>query len=378
MSQASSNISFWEHQTFINHSNFVVIGSGIVGLSTAIHIKQRNPGKKVTVLEQGILPTGASTKNAGFACVGSPSELISDLKNASEEDVFKTVKKRYEGLLLLRRLLGDDNIDYLSLGSFELFDEESVDVYEVCMGKLAVLNDSFSKYLAKENVFYEDHEIVQRNGFQGFNKAIAHRLEGQIDTGRMMKNLLHLAREKGVEILNGIKVNAIHSKSLETNLGVVNFDKCTVCTNGFSKQFFPNEDVEPARAQVLITKPIEELKIKGIYHFDEGYFYFRNIGNRILFGGGRNLDFEGENTDKIEITDQIVGHLKGVLKEKILPNNAFEIERTWAGIMGVGNVKSPIIKQVEENIYCAIRLGGMGVAIGSLVGQELADIIDKS
>jgi hypothetical protein len=44
--------------------------------------------------------------------------------------------------------------------------------------------------------------------------------------------------------------------------------------------------------------------------------------------------------------------------------------------MGVGSQKKPIVKQLSENSYCGIRLGGMGVALGSLVGKELADLLE--
>ena len=79
------NLSYWEKETYINHTDLLVVGAGIVGLSTAIHYKERFPSKKVTVIERGYLPTGASSKNAGFACIGSPSELLADLKSSSEE-----------------------------------------------------------------------------------------------------------------------------------------------------------------------------------------------------------------------------------------------------------------------------------------------------
>ncbi len=114
-------LSYWEKETYINHTDFLVVGSGIVGLPTAIHLKQRHPSKKVTVLERGYLPTGASTKNAGFACIGSPSELLADLKEQPENIVFSTAQKRWEGLKYLRQLLGDEEIEYKSLGSYELF-----------------------------------------------------------------------------------------------------------------------------------------------------------------------------------------------------------------------------------------------------------------
>ena len=43
--------------------------------------------------------------------------------------------------------------------------------------------------------------------------------------------------------------------------------------------------------------------------------------------------------------------------------------------MGVGNQKKAIVKQLSNHVFCGVRLGGMGVAIGSLVGKELAELI---
>ena len=102
--------------------------------------------------------------------------------------------------------------------------------------------------------------------------------------------------------------------------------------------------------------------------------YFRNIDNRILFGGGRNLDFLAEQTTEFGETELIQNQLEKLLKEIILPNEKFEIERRWSGIMGVGNRKSPIVRPLSSNVFCGVRLGGMGIAIGSLVGKELAEL----
>ena len=68
--------------------------------------------------------------------------------------------------------------------------------------------------------------------------------------------------------------------------------------------------------------------------------------------------------------------MEEILKETILPNINFEIEQRWSGIMGVGNQKKAIVKQLSNNVYCGVRLGGMGVAIGSIVGKELAELVN--
>ena len=59
----------------------------------------------------------------------------------------------------------------------------------------------------------------------------------------------------------------------------------------------------------------------------------------------------------------------------ILPGTDYKIENRWSGIMGLGDTKSPIVKKVSGNIYCAVRMGGMGVALGSLTGEEAATLV---
>ena len=369
------NLSFWEKETFIHHSDVLIVGSGIVGLSAAIYLKQRDKTKKVTVLERGFLPTGASTKNAGFSCIGSPSELLDDLSKNTEDQVFATVEKRWKGLINLNDLLGTENVGFEDLGSHELFDEESAELFELSVNKLPYLNKHLGAITGKPLVYQVASDKCESFGLKGFNRAISHAAEGQINTGKMMQSLLSVAKSLGVNVLNGIEVKGFDEKEVNTNFGRIPYDKLVLCTNGFSKKFFPELDVDPARAQVLVTNEIDNLKLKGIFHFDEGYYYFRNVGNRVLFGGGRNTDFDGERTEEMRITDPIIAHLTNILEERILPYTDFRVEHAWAGTMGVGSKKEPIIQKVDDRIYCGIRLGGMGVAIGSLVGKELADLI---
>jgi hypothetical protein len=113
--------SFWEQVTWFEHVEFCIVGSGIVGLSAAIQLRRKHPKAKILVLERGVLPNGASTKNAGFACFGSLSEIVSDLKTMSEDQVIQLIENRWKGLELLRKNLGDENIDLLNLGGFEIF-----------------------------------------------------------------------------------------------------------------------------------------------------------------------------------------------------------------------------------------------------------------
>ncbi len=368
------NLSYWEYKTWLSNIDFAVIGSGIVGLNCALSLRKKYPKSKIVVFERGILPSGASTKNAGFACFGSISEILEDLKTHSEEEVVQLVKNRVEGLKLLRYTLGDQQLDYKEYGGYELFIKEDTELLETCKSKIEYVNELLKPVFNTE-VFSEKENQF---GFKNIEKKLIYsKFEGQIDTGKMMLGLIKKASEENILILNSSEITNISDNGKSVSLQInssedISVKKVFIATNGFAKQFL-SEDVKPARAQVLVIKPIENLQIKGTFHLDKGYYYFRNIENRILFGGGRNLDFETEETTEMVLTQLVQNKLEDLLKTVILPTQPFEIEHRWSGIMGIGKQKKPIIKAVSENVFCGVRLGGMGVAIGSSIGKQLAE-----
>ena len=370
------NLSYWEIKSWLTNIDYTIVGSGIVGLNCALQLKQRFPNSNILILEKGMLPQGASTKNAGFACFGSLSEILDDLKIQSEEDVINLIKKRLDGLLLLRQTLSDQAIYYQQLGGYELFSNEDSQLFETCLSQRETIN-KLLKPIFKEDVFQLKENTFNFKNIQ--ETYLFNSFEGQIDTGKMMEALLQKVQSKGIKILNNILfesyVDQSDSVKVKTNKLEFQTKNLIFTTNGFAAQHI-SEKVKPARAQVLITKPIKNLHIKGTFHLDKGYYYFRNIDDRILLGGGRNLDFKGEETTEFGQTEIIQNKLEELLKKVILPETEFEIDYSWSGIMGVGTSKEPIVKQLSNRVYCGVRLGGMGVAIGSLIGRDIVNLIE--
>ncbi len=371
-------LSYWERKTYFEEVDFLIIGAGIVGFSTAIELKNKYPDAKILILERGYLPSGASSKNAGFACFGSVTELLDDLTKMDESKVWETVANRWNGLQNLKQLIGEKNLELESNGSWDLIMPDEINSISEINSKLPYLNAKIEEITGEKNVYQEDKNCSSTFEFNGLQTSYFNRLEGQINTGKMITRFHQLAIEKGILCLFGISVEALQSNlynvGLQTSVGYMKARNVLICTNGFAQQFLPNRDINPARAQVLVTTPIENLKVKGTFHYQQGYYYFRNVEDRILLGGGRNLDFLGETTTELETTSQITEALTNLLKNVILPNQQFSIEYNWSGIMGVGQTKAPIIEKIDERIAVGVRLGGMGVAIGSLVGKELSEL----
>lgn len=366
-----NSISYWEKTTLYKPYDYCIIGAGIVGLSTALELQNENPKSRILVLDKYGYPHGASYKNAGFACFGSSSELLSDLTNMNEDDVFKLVELRVKGLNRLRKRLGDKRIDYNQYGSYELFNSK-----ELFMENIDKLN-----YLNKKlrPIFNTDTYEAYTAPLFGFSKDISlikNIHEGQINSGLMMESLLNECYSKGINVLKGLEVKELSKNSnlswnIETQNPSFTSTKVFLCNNAFVGKLIPHIDIKPARAQALITKPIENLKVKGCFHMNKGFYYFRNINNRILIGGGRNLDLKQEETFEHGNTSIIIEKLTLLLEEIIIPDKSVEIDYAWSGTMGISDSKFPIVKKIDTNLYCAVRMGGMGIALGSEVAHQL-------
>ena len=378
--QPPDTLSYWEREVFFRHLDVVIVGSGLVGLSAAICLKERQPELQIAVIERGMLPFGASTRNAGFACFGSMTELLDDLHHTSEDEVWALVERRWAGLQRLRARVGDVRLEYETHGGYELFRPEDEATFRDCHERLPAFNAAIAKITGTTDSFQIADAQIQRFGFQQVQHLVVNQLEGQLHTGKMIATLLQIAAAKGVMLLNGIDIqhweSDQHGLRLHSTRGwVLHTRKMLVATNGFARQLLPALDMVPARNQVLITHPIPGLRIQGTFHYDRGYFYFRNVGNRLLLGGGRHLAMQTEQTDAFGTTPLIRGVLIDLLGKVILPDQVFEIDNWWSGILAIGMEKKPIVEEVAPNVYVAVRLGGIGVAIGSLVGEEAADLL---
>src|SRR6218665_329276 len=158
------NISYWEYSGFFSDIDIAVIGSGIVGLNTALSLKKKDKSLKILVLERGMLPSGASSKNAGFACFGSPSELLDDLGKQSEDQVLSLVEKRWKGLERLRKNLGDKAIDIHHWGGYQIFD--SATEYKRCEAQLDYLNKLLAPVIGKKTIYKNADDSISSFGFK--------------------------------------------------------------------------------------------------------------------------------------------------------------------------------------------------------------------
>ncbi|CAN5270917.1 FAD-dependent oxidoreductase [soil metagenome] len=359
--------SYWESSEWLQTADLLIIGGGIVGASTALFYKQKFPDREVLILDKGMMPEGASTRNAGFACIGSVSEHLADIKTTGEKVVFGRIERRWKGLSLLKETMGEEEIGYQPTGGHEIFTDQRI--FDSCKSCIPEMNRQLQERIGVDEVY----KAVNYGGYP----AIYNRAEGAINSGKLMKNLHHRLSAKGVVTLWNCEVMSVGENRVKLNNGTeLSAKTILLATNGFTSKL-THLPIKPARGYVFITNPIENLEWRGTFHFDEGYIYFRDVDNRLLIGGARNVAKNEEETDQFGVNPSIKKHLIQFASEILKLPEGWEIEQEWSGIMGMTENKEPIVKEISPKTWVAAGLSGMGIAIGMEVAKEVVEKLNE-
>ena len=372
--------SLWEKESFYSHSDVIIAGSGFTGLWSAYYLKKKHPRLSITVIDRGIIPTGASTRNAGFACFGSVTELIKDTAMMGEERMLWLVEMRYKGLSAIRKVFKSREIDYIKSGGYEIIPSVKDDRYNELAWQVKWLNKVVGPVLKQKKIYRFANEKIAEFGLVDVGQIISNDLEGCLHPGKLCQLLSQLVQGMGVRVLGGATIQRFEESNDEVTLYTdrdiaLKADQLLVCTNGFARQLLPQLQINPARGQIFVTAPIPSLKLNGAFHYDEGFYYFRNIGRRLLIGGARNMAIENEKNTEMETTNEIQNTLERFVTRHILPGTQFEITDRWSGIMGVGPEKMPIIKKLSPKIFCAVKMSGMGFALAPVAADTITDLM---
>ncbi|MES2372978.1 MAG: FAD-binding oxidoreductase [Bacteroidota bacterium] len=373
------NLSIWEKETFYAPQDIIIIGAGLMGLWSALELKKRNQQLRITILERNTTPLGASTRNAGFACFGSPTELLHNIETLGTDGMLEVVEMRYKGIEKIRAHFPDEAISFDPCGGYECIDK-NYRHWEMLDDKIRWLNDLLTNITGKQNIFQRIDQNLAGLGLQNFDALIENATEAALHSGKLVQALTKKVESEGVSVLYGIEVSDwektnghidIHTKQ-GTDLSA---RQILFSTNGFTQGLVPGLPVTPARGQVIVTSPIPGLAMKGTFHYDEGFYYWRNLGNRILIGGARNEAFEAENTTDLSGSAKVKEALESFLKLHLHPSYQYTIEHHWSGIMGFTTDKTPFVGKIGDNAFASIACNGMGVALTPVIAEKVADLL---
>ena len=374
------NYSYWERETYFKNLDLVIAGGGFTGYSAAIQFLKSRPGSKILILEPDPFGALASSKNAGFICFGSSAELVHYKQEFGEDQLKSLLLKGKLGSERMLKWLGARNLEYKSTGASELFLKQDAETYKTSLNELSLLNIMFKEAGISELQFAEGRKSNHSFSTDHFLGEILINSEAQIDSSKAL-----LSYRKYASNLGNVKLLPFfldeykqlkNSVSLKLTNGIeFKTKKLLVAVNALAAHFTKEKSIETARGMVLVTKPIDGLKMNRNYHQNSGYIYFRNHGSRIVIGGARDIDSQAEATSETGYNAQIEEHLLRMLNDVILPGRKVEIEHKWNGFMGFTETGQPLDSQLDDTVYFAAGFNGMGVAISNQLGYEVANKI---
>lgn len=375
--------SHWELTTSLRPADVAVVGAGLTGLHAARLLKAGNPSLDVVLLDAHAVPRGAATRNAGFACFGSPTELLADLDEYGYAATVDTVRGRFRGIEHLRKHYAPRNVGWAEHGGYEVIDDPAVEAG--VRARLPELNALLAEATAgKASWRFTGPTPGGPSGALLYNP-----LEAQLHPGLLVERLLEDCRRVGVRTLFGALVENFGPSPgggsiLHGKWGSLTAQRVLLTVNAFLDRLAPELAaplVKPVRNQVLLSRPLPGPRLRGCYHYHQGYVYFRNVGpDRLLIGGGRHV--AGKSSETSDFGPG--GAAEDYLLQKLRawwPGRDWRAEdfpTRWSGILAQGNGKTPLLEPIGEGVLYAGRLCGMGVALSAELAERAAAKVLKT
>ena len=369
---SSSVMSFWEKQQWFADADVLVAGGGLLGLWTAIELKKLQPGLEIVVVEQHAVPMGASTRNAGFACFGSASEVLSDIALAGLEKTKALIDQRWQGIQKIAGCFSADAIDLKWCGGYECLSEAGAND---TVNQLEFLNRLLAETIGSEAVYREVEHPVASFGLKHFGAIIQNPYEGVLHSGKYVRCLMQKARDMGVRLLHGARIQTVesneHGALVISKRGSWRCRSVVHTTNAALAKDFPQMGFRPGRGQMMLVNMDKPCETAGAWHASSGFYYWRSLHGKLLIGGGRQTDFEGEETFSLDNTAAILQHLSQYIGEHFA-GKIVSIEHAWAGTMAFTPDKQPVCCEIAKNQWIAMCCNGMGVALSPVFAEIVA------
>ncbi len=376
------------------NADVIVIGAGIAGCSTALHLAEA--GISTVVLEKGEISSEASGVNmgglGGAGWGNSPS--LQEYLTMGSLNIFKRLQNE----------LGYD-LEFRQSGSFTAIHTEAQYTY----AKDRVLDAQNNGFNLELMSAYEARSLEPELSLDMLGYVFS-RSRGQADPLKTTRAFGQAAIHAGAIIETNTEVTAVKSRDrvwmVETSKGLYESDVVVVAAGAWCKSLGRMVGVEipiePVVGQMWSTAPLPPRIFGTIGSYESSFHWsedlYAGIGSppelthssnqrltRHLYGRQRKsgeIIFGGDRRDvgfDKTIEDSGIDVNKGHATE-ILPLLAdLPIATTWSGLMPFSMDGHPIIGQLphNENLFVATGLASSGFGRGPGAGMLIADFVTR-
>ncbi len=365
----------------------VVVGGGIVGLSTAWWLARLAPaGFRVVLLEARSLASRASGRNAGFLLTGTPepfSEVASALGRERALALWHLSRENRERVRAELLDSGAVDADFLPEGSWIAALAPDGDGAEAGRRQEAALAASCEALRGEGfDCVWRDAAAVRRASGSGrLGGGMFQPRDGGLDPVRLCRGL---AASGGFEVRTGSPAHALEPAGgregervrVVADGGDLVAPHVVVALNAYAPALLPSlaARVRPVRAQMLATAPGGR-PLAGVWYVDDGHEYLRQLADGTVVLGGARQTAADEEVGLLEApTARVQGALERFLAAAFPHLAGRPVVRRWAGIMAFTADGLPLVGDVPEvpGALYAAGFNGHGMSLGFVTGRHLA------
>ena len=356
-----------------------IIGAGLSGISSALYLSKINPSLNIVILEKNKVGWGASGRNGGQLLHSYSGENYSGQKHTQEE--IKTLWQfTLEAVREVKKNIKDLNIQcdliegYIQAAVNKSHDEELKKYVDQLQTEY---NYESARYLSKSQMEQYFESPYYKSAMYDSECGQIHPLNYCLG---LAKELLKNKNCKIFEDTGVISYNSQNKVTINTEKNInIKADKLIICCNAYigdlnkslRRKIMPVKTYVSAFTQIP-KKELDKYFRKPITVGDMLFVlnYFRlDSNNNLIFGGGVSYS----NIDPINLELSLKKSIR-----KILPGlEKFKAWCTWSGHVAITVNRFPHIGSIDNNIFFAQGYSGHGLAITTMVGKMLAEVISN-
>ena len=350
-----------------------VIGGGITGLSTALHLRQR--GYQVCVLEAEEIGFGASGRNGGQFIFGFGAEMESVRRLVGIEDAHKLWELSLEAIQLLHQL-----VQHHQIQCDWTWGHLHTAIKHRHLGQLREWQEELEQQYQYSTTWLEGNDLEEQVRSSRYLAGLYDSRSGHLHPLNYTLGLARAAQDSGVDLFENARVKTW----TEGNLMEIQCERGTVAANFLvlaGNAYLGNvgavsrNRLMPVGTYMIATEPLPEHWVQqtlpgnpAVADLNFVLDYFRlSADQRLLFGGGVSYS----TLPPLNLKELLRARMLRVFPEL----DWCQIDYGWGGLVGITINRMPHFGHLGNKVFFAQGFSGHGVALSGLAGQLLAEVV---
>ncbi len=352
--------------------NIIIIGGGIIGLSTAWKLAKK--GKKVSVFEKDSCLTGTS--------IVAPGALMP--YNPSREDFIPTIQRQSLAMYpkFVEDLQTETGIDVKYTNNGRLQPIQSAHHLSKIQKDVDIANKNWQKVNGKQPM-----EILNADELKNREPALIPtefgtlycRVSGHVHSPLLMKALYEACIKNGVEILENTAVTSINTNngvcSVNTKSKTYTADKILISAGAWSSQIFKTDfinepEIVPMKGQVILVKTAKPIIGKSFIRA-RGLYLIQATPTLMVIGATKEPNTGFDITPTQKSADKMFN--KAV---EVIPNiKNCEIIKSFCGLRPVSLNSKAFMDKIQgyDNLYLSCGHGGIGICMAPVASEIMLE-----